>query len=55
MSLNKEISNIPLDVDLMGITISKLRPECFNGIYWNFVLCKVRSHGVKKRKDKSCN
>jgi hypothetical protein len=33
LSWNKAIRNIPLDVDLMGLIILKLGPECFNGIY----------------------
>jgi hypothetical protein len=42
LSWNKKIRNIPLDVDLMRMIILKLGPKCFNGIYRNFVLCKVR-------------
>jgi hypothetical protein len=33
LSWTKEIMNIPFDVDLMGLIILKLRPECFSGIY----------------------
>jgi hypothetical protein len=33
LSWNKTIRNIPLDVDLMGLIILKLVPECFSGIY----------------------
>jgi hypothetical protein len=32
-SWNKAIMTILLDVDLMGIIILKLGPECFSGIY----------------------
>jgi hypothetical protein len=33
LSWNKTISNILFDIDLMGMIILKLGPECFNGIY----------------------
>jgi hypothetical protein len=39
---NKAIKNIPIDVDLMRLIIVKLTLECFDGIYWNFILYKVR-------------
>jgi hypothetical protein len=32
-SWNKAIKNIPLDVDLVGLIILKLGPECFSAIY----------------------
>jgi hypothetical protein len=41
LSWNKAIRNILLDLDLMRLIILKLGAECFNGIYSNFVLCKV--------------
>jgi hypothetical protein len=31
--LNKVIRNIPFNVDLMGMIILKLGPECFSDIY----------------------
>jgi Ca2+/Na+ antiporter len=42
LSWNKMMRNISLDVDLMGMIILKLGPECFSDIYSNFVLYKVR-------------
>jgi len=33
LSWNKVIRNILFDVDLMGMIILKLGPECFGGIY----------------------
>jgi hypothetical protein len=33
LSRNKAIWNISLDVDLMGMIILKLGPECFSGIF----------------------
>jgi hypothetical protein len=33
LSWNKAIRSISLDVDLMGLIILKLGPECFSGIY----------------------
>jgi hypothetical protein len=42
LSWNKAKRNILLDVDLMRLIILKLGPECFDGIYLNFILCKVR-------------
>jgi hypothetical protein len=51
LSWNKAIRSISLDIDLMGLIIIKLRPECFSVIYWNFVLFKMRceSHKVQKK------
>jgi hypothetical protein len=33
LSWNKEIRNISLGIDLMGMIILKLGYECYNGIY----------------------
>jgi hypothetical protein len=33
LSWNKTIINISLEIDLKGMIILKLGPECFNGIY----------------------
>jgi hypothetical protein len=42
LSWNKAIRNLSIDVDLLGIIILKLGPECFDSIYRSFVLCKVK-------------
>jgi hypothetical protein len=50
LSWNKVIRNILIDVNLIELIILKLKPECFSGIYWNFVLRKVKwkSHSIQK-------
>jgi hypothetical protein len=47
LSWNKAIRNIPLDVDLMGLIILKLGPECFSNTK---MIYHVIKSGVSRKK-----